>query len=90
MTNQKNNNTSPDGKWQITIDYYGNVNWVDLTKSNSTYTIEEVVDLPENLQKLMEFMEETGGDLEDYVKLNQDYSKLDENNLLKEYLTEEQ
>ena len=43
MTNQKNNNTSPDGKWQITIDYYGNVNWVDLTKSNSTYTIEEEV-----------------------------------------------
>ena len=35
-------------------------------------TVEEVVDLPENLQKLMEFMEETGGDLQDYVKLNTD------------------
>jgi len=41
--------------------------------------------IPENIQKLMEFMEETGGDLEDYVKLNQDYSKLDNNALLKEY-----
>ena len=41
--------------------------------------------LPENIQKLMEFMEETGGDLEDYVKLNQDYSKLDNHTLLKEY-----
>ncbi len=41
--------------------------------------------LPENVQKLMDFMEETGGDLEDYVKLNQDYSKLDDNNLLYEY-----
>ena len=41
--------------------------------------------LPENIQKLMDFMEETGGDLNDYVKLNQDYSKLDDNALLYEY-----
>ena len=41
--------------------------------------------LPENIQKLMDFMEETGGDINDYVKLNQDYSKLDDNNLLYEY-----
>jgi len=41
--------------------------------------------LPENIQKLMDFMEETGGDLNDYVKLNQDYSKLDDQNLLYEY-----
>jgi hypothetical protein len=42
-------------------------------------------ELPENIQKLMEFMEDTGGDLEDYIKLNQDYSKLNESALLKEY-----
>ena len=41
--------------------------------------------LPENIQKLIDFMEETGGDLSDYVKLNQDYSKLDDQNLLYEY-----
>jgi len=41
--------------------------------------------LPENIQKLMDFMEETGGDLSDYVKLNQDYSKLDDQSLLYEY-----
>ncbi len=41
--------------------------------------------IPENIQKLMDFMEETGGDLSDYVKLNQDYSKLDDKNLLYEY-----
>ena len=41
--------------------------------------------LPENIQRLMDFMEETGGDLNDYVKLNQDYSKLDDQNLLYEY-----
>ena len=41
--------------------------------------------LPENVQNLVEFMEETGGDLEDYVKLNQDYSKMDDNTMLYEY-----
>ena len=41
--------------------------------------------LPENIQKLMNFMDETGGDLGDYVKLNQDYSKLDDTSLLHEY-----
>jgi len=41
--------------------------------------------LPENIQKLVDFMEETGGSLEDYVKLNQDYSELDNLALLKEY-----
>ena len=41
--------------------------------------------LPENIQKLMDFMEETGGDLNDYVQLNKDYSKLDDKNLLYEY-----
>jgi len=41
--------------------------------------------LPDNIQKLMDFMEDTGGDLSDYVKLNQDYSKLDDTSLLHEY-----
>jgi len=41
--------------------------------------------LPENIEKLMNFMEETGGDLTDYVTLNQDYSELDNHTLLKEY-----
>ena len=43
------------------------------------------IDLPENIQKVVDFMNETGGSLEDYVKLNTDYSKLDNYNLLKEY-----
>ena len=41
--------------------------------------------LPENIQKLVDFMDETGGDITDYVTLNQDYSKLDNHQLLKEY-----
>ncbi len=41
--------------------------------------------LPENIQKLMDFMEETGGSLEDYVELNRDYSDLDNLTALTEY-----
>jgi hypothetical protein len=41
--------------------------------------------IPENIQKLMEFMEDTGGDFNDYVALNKDYSKLNEHDLLREY-----
>tara|TARA_R110002020_G_scaffold41814_2_gene122910 strand:- start:960 stop:2207 length:1248 start_codon:yes stop_codon:yes gene_type:complete len=43
------------------------------------------IELPENIQKVVDFMNETGGSLEDYVKINQDYSKLDDNFLLNEY-----
>ena len=42
-------------------------------------------EVPEKIQKLMQFMDETGGDLEDYVKLNQDYSEMDNQTLLQEY-----
>jgi len=41
--------------------------------------------LPENIQKVVEFINETGGSLQDYVRLNTDYTSLDENQLLKEY-----
>ena len=43
------------------------------------------VDLPENVEKLVSFMKETGGTVEDYVRLNADYSNIDEKALLKEY-----
>ena len=41
--------------------------------------------LPENIEKLVSFMEETGGTVEDYVSLNKDYSKYDEKQVLNEY-----
>lgn len=41
--------------------------------------------LPENIQKLVDFMEETGGDINDYVRLNKDYSQMDGDEALKEY-----
>jgi len=61
-----------------------------------TVTEEEVVEaldeneetgkaIPENVQKLLDFMNETGGDLDDYVKLNRDVSELDNQDALREY-----
>ena len=41
--------------------------------------------LPENIEKLVSFMEETGGTVEDYARLNRDYSNIDNSTLLKEY-----
>ena len=41
--------------------------------------------IPENIQKLMSFMEETGGDLQDYVNLNKDVSEMDDSDVLDEY-----
>jgi len=41
--------------------------------------------LPENVEKLVDFIKETGGDINDYVKLNQNYDDLDNLTLLKEY-----
>ena len=41
------------------------------------------IDLPENIQKVVDFMNDTGGSLDDYVKLNTDYSKLNEAQLIR-------
>ena len=45
----------------------------------------EVAKLPENIEKVVDFMKETGGTLEDYVRLNADYSNIDNDTLLREY-----
>ena len=62
---------------------------VEEIEKEATEAIKENVEtgkpLPENVQKLVDFIEETGGDLNDYVKLNKDYSKLDNQDLLFEY-----
>ena len=43
------------------------------------------IELPDNIQKVVDFVNETGGSLEDYVKLNQDVDALNEEQLLVEY-----
>ena len=41
--------------------------------------------LPENIEKLVSFMEETGGTVQDYVRLNADYTNVDNQALIREY-----
>jgi len=50
-----------------------------------TESIKQDINLPENIEKVVDFMKETGGTLEDYVRLNADYSNVDNDALLKEY-----
>jgi len=62
---------------------------VNTVKETINEAVEEAQEtgqkLPENIQKVVDFMNETGGDLNDYVKLNQDYSKMNDSSLLREY-----
>ena len=58
---------------------------VEETKEAIVEAQESGKEIPENIQKLMDFMEETGGDINDYVRLNQDYSQFDDMALLREY-----
>ena len=58
-------------------------------EENNNIVIDETsrptFDLPENVENLVQFMNETGGTIEDYARLNADYSKVDNNTLLREY-----
>ena len=47
--------------------------------------VQEQIVLPENIEKLVSFMEETGGTVEDYVRLNADYTSVDNKTLIREY-----
>ena len=46
---------------------------------------QETRELPENVDKLVKFMEETGGSVEDYVNLNKDYDSMEEMDILREH-----
>ena len=62
---------------------------VEEVKEAVEEAVEEAVSagkpLPENIQKLVDFMEDTGGDVSDYVNLNRDVSKMDDSDILDEY-----
>jgi len=89
---QEQEKVQPEGEAQETA-ILEEVTDEDKEAEKTAYAAEEAIKesmetgkpLPENVQKLVNFMEETGGDLNDYVKLNKDYSKLDNQDLLYEY-----
>ena len=69
----------------------------EVTDESTVQEVEEAVEeaieesietgnpLPENIQKLVDFMDETGGDIQDYVRLNRDVSNMDDSDVLDEY-----
>ena len=66
----------------------------EITNEETEEIVEEIkeelqenpqLELPENVEKLVTFMKDTGGTVEDYVRLNADYSNVDNDVLLKEY-----
>ena len=54
----------------------------EILQENQT---QEQIELPENVSSLVEFMQETGGSIEDYVRLSADYANADQKTLLREY-----
>ena len=88
-TSQKQEKVQPETKTQEAPALEEVTNEKVKEKENIKEAIAEVEKtgqpLPENIQKLVDFMKETGGDINDYVALNTDYSKLDNQDLLYEY-----
>ncbi len=57
----------------------------EVVKEQIQQPVVEQKQLPENIDKLVTFMEETGGTVEDYVRLNADYTNVDNKTLISEY-----
>ena len=87
---QEQEEVQPEGEVQ------GEVPVLEEVTNEDTVTEEQVMEaldeteatgkpLPENVQKLVDFIEDTGGDLEDYVKLNRDIEQIDDQDALREY-----
>jgi len=94
-TTKKQEEVQPEGEAQEETPVLEEITEEEV-KDEATELTEELLDakveeaetgkaLPENLQKVVDFMEETGGTLEDYVRLNQDYSNYDDMTILREY-----
>jgi len=58
------------------------------TETPSKLELPRQPDLPENIQKVVEFMKDTGGDLNDYMNLNKDFNSYSDDDLLRSYYKE--
>jgi hypothetical protein len=83
-TESKESSEKKEEKEVTIINSNENIN-TDSVERNLKTQQKSSIELPENIDKLVEFMKNTGGDLEDYVRLNADYSKINDTQLLKEY-----
>ncbi len=80
--------STPESKEEVVIEETVKEEAKELQKEAQEAIRDEKVtgtQLPENIEKLVNFMSETGGTVEDYVTLNKDYSKYDDKLLVREY-----
>ena len=85
---QGNEQPAEDDKAQLPIQEVTNEEKQEIAKVVKEAVRDEKIlgkPLPENIEKLVSFMEETGGTIDDYVRLNTDYSSVSEDALIKEY-----
>ena len=61
---------------------------VEITEEVKLPTPPSQPDLPESVQKVVEFMKDTGGDLNDYMNLNKDFNEFGDDDLLRSYYKE--
>ena len=89
-THVKEEKVAEEGKKEE-IDVIQEITGEEVSETTETENIKEEIkddpklNLPENVEKLVNFMNETGGTVEDYVRLNADYSNVSNEALLKEY-----
>ena len=85
---QEDEQSIEDDKTQLPIQEVTNEEKQEISKVVKEAVRDEKIlgkPLPENIEKLVSFMEETGGTIDDYVRLNTDYSSVNEDALIKEY-----
>jgi hypothetical protein len=85
---QEDEQSIEDDKTQLPIQEVTNEEKQEISKVVKEAVRDEKIlgkPLPENIEKLVSFMEETGGTIDDYVRLNTDYSSVSEDALIKEY-----
>lgn len=95
VTTQESQKEEVDSPIKLVEDKENNSGTTEMDRSNETTpptpeqkeVLQETKapELPEGIDKLVKFMEETGGTVQDYARLNADYSNIDSNTLLKEY-----
>ncbi len=86
---QSENQVQQEGEVQEKVSVLEEVTEDTVTKDEVMEALNEAEQtgksLPENVQKLVDFIEETGGDLQDYVKLNRNIDDVDDQDALREY-----
>jgi hypothetical protein len=88
VTEEKVETKNEDANEEVTVINEVKEEAQELTKQAEQAIVKEEttgVQLPENIKKLVDFMQDTGGTVEDYVTLNKDYTKFDDNLLVREY-----